>query len=94
MEIRDVGCGLPDADTIARGLVGLLLRSQDHGGRRSRARQGRAHGLALLRFLLLPTCELALDGLPNKSGHPTVTHKRPNPLPDLFRETNQRWLYS
>lgn len=44
MEIRDVGCRLPDADAISGWLVGLLLWNAHHHEQRERPYPGRSHG--------------------------------------------------
>lgn len=54
MEIRDVGCRLPDADAISGWLVGLLLWNAHHHEQRERPYPGRSHG----------------DGLQNKKAAP------------------------
>ncbi len=44
MEIRDVGCRLPDADAISGWLVGLLLWNAHHHEQRERPYPGCSHG--------------------------------------------------
>ncbi len=81
MEIRDVGCRLPDADAISGWLVGLLLWNAHHHEQRERPYPGRSHG----------------DGLQNKKAAPprrmtrlSLGRKRPRRAPQTVEPDGLR----